>query len=94
MKTLSIIMLTATLLVVSVFVSKADTKQDIEKANKKGKVVFLVVTEKGNSQNQAALNLANQAQKSVSKSSVLELDVIQLIPHLFKNIASQALQCL
>lgn len=74
MKVLSIIMLIATVLVASVNVSKADTKQEIEKANKKGLVVFLVVTEKGNSQNQSAANIANEAQKSHPKSSVIELD--------------------
>jgi hypothetical protein len=74
MKNLSISMLIATLLVTNLFVSYADTKQDIEKANKKGQVVFLVVTEKGNTQNQTAIDLAKNAQKSFAKSAVLELD--------------------
>jgi GTPase Era involved in 16S rRNA processing len=74
MKNLSVLMLIATLFVVNIFVSKADTKQDIEKANKKGQIVFLVVTETGNYQNQEAMKLAKSAQKLYPKSAVLELD--------------------
>lgn len=74
MKNLSISALIATLLVANIFMLLADTRQDIEKANKKGQVVFLVVTEKGNSQNQAAKDLAQNAQKQIAKSTVLELD--------------------
>ena len=74
MKNLSIFLLAATLFVACSFVSYADTKQDIEKANKKGNVVFLVITEKSNSQNQKALELAKNAQKKLTKSAVVELD--------------------
>ncbi len=74
MKKLNLIVIIATLFVANIFVSYADTKQEIEKANKKGQVVFLAVTEKGNSQNQEALNIAKKAQKLYSKSAVLELD--------------------
>jgi len=73
MKNLRIYILIATLLVANIFVS-ADTKQDIEKANKKGQVVFLVVTEKGNTKNQEAMILAQNAQKTIVESTVLELD--------------------
>jgi hypothetical protein len=74
MKNLSISMLIATLFVANIFVSYADIKQDIEKANKKGQVVFLVITEKGNTQNQSAIDIAKNAQKSYAKSDVMELD--------------------
>lgn len=74
MKNLSVSVLIATLLVASIFVSKADTKQDIDKANEKGQVVFLIVTEKGNPKNQEALGLAQKAQKLYSKSAIIELD--------------------
>lgn len=74
MKSLKIILLIAVCMIANIYVSIADTKQDIEKANKKGNVVFLVVTENGNSQNQAALILAKQAQKSYTNSSIVELD--------------------
>jgi uncharacterized protein YpmS len=74
MKNLRISILIAALFVASTFVSNADTKQDIEKANKKGQIVFLVVTEKGNSQNTSAINFAKSAQKKYPKSAVLELD--------------------
>ena len=74
MKNLIISMVIATLFVANLYVSFADTKQDIEKANKKGNVVFLVVTESGNSFNQQAKDIAQSAQKTVSKSVVIELD--------------------
>ena len=74
MKNLSVLILVVVLLVVNTFVSYANTKQDIEKANKKGNVVFLVVTDKGNIKNQEAMTLAKNAQKTFAKSTVLELD--------------------
>lgn len=74
MKNLSLVLLIATLLVANVFAASANTKQEIEKANKKGQIVFLVVTEKLNAQNQVARNIANKAQKSVKNSAVVELN--------------------
>ncbi|MBM2815212.1 MAG: hypothetical protein HW421_1974 [Ignavibacteria bacterium] len=74
MKNLTNFVLIATLVLVNLSVSKADTKQEIEKANKKGQIVFLVVTEKGNAQTQEALKLAQNAQKLYPESEVFELD--------------------
>jgi hypothetical protein len=74
MKNLFVSILITTFLFANLFICYADTKQDIERAKKKGQVVFLVVTEKGNSQNQAAIDLAKNAQKSYTKSVVVELD--------------------
>lgn len=74
MKNLSVLILIAALLVANTIVSYADTKQDIKKATKNGNIVFLVVTEKGNTKNQEAMNLAKNAQKQVVKSTVIELD--------------------
>ncbi|MCX6154966.1 MAG: hypothetical protein NT007_12490 [Candidatus Kapabacteria bacterium] len=69
-----IIVVIAALFVANSFLTLANSKQDIDKANKKGNCVFLVVTEKGISQIQEALKLANEAQKLYAKSEVLELD--------------------
>lgn len=74
MKNLSISVIVFTLFLANLFVSYADTKQDIENANKKGKVVILVVTEKGNFQNISALSIAKEAQKTYPKSEVMELE--------------------
>ncbi|OGU17833.1 MAG: hypothetical protein A2X61_00985 [Ignavibacteria bacterium GWB2_35_12] len=81
MKNLSISVLIATLFFANLFVSLADTKQDIENANKNGKIVFLVVTERGNPNTKEAMNLAEKAQKSISKSTVLELDRTSIANH-------------
>ncbi len=52
----------------------ATVKTDIEKANKAGNCVFLVVTEAGNPDNAAAINLCKEAQKLTPKSCVIELN--------------------
>jgi hypothetical protein len=52
----------------------ASVQTDIEKANKEGSCVFLVVTETGNTNNEAALDLAKEAHKLSSKSTVIELN--------------------
>jgi hypothetical protein len=52
----------------------AMVQTDIEKANKSGNAVFLVVTETGNANNAAAINLGKEAQKLSSKSTVIELN--------------------
>lgn len=52
----------------------ASVQTDIEKANKAGNCVFLVVTEKGNADNAAAINLSKEAQKLSPKSTVIELN--------------------
>jgi cytochrome oxidase Cu insertion factor (SCO1/SenC/PrrC family) len=54
--------------------SIASVQTEISAANKAGKVVFLVVTEPGNSDNAAAVNLAKAAQKLHPKSAVIELN--------------------
>jgi hypothetical protein len=41
----------------------ASVKTDIEKANRKGKTVFLVVTEPGVMEGEKAVSIAEQAQK-------------------------------
>lgn len=74
MKNLITLILMAALMFAFTSVLNANTKQEIKKANQKGNIVFLVVTEKGNSKNQEALNLAKSAQTKVQKSSVLEFD--------------------
>lgn len=74
MKYLSSVLLIAAILVANVFAASANTKQEIEKANKKGQIVFLVVTEKLNAQNQVARSIANKAQKLVKNSAVVELN--------------------
>jgi hypothetical protein len=52
----------------------ASVQTDIEKANKEGKVVLLVVTEHGNEDNISAIHLANEAHKLNAKSSVIEMN--------------------
>jgi len=52
----------------------ASVQADIEKANKKGKTVFLVVTEPGVMGGEKAVSIANQAHKSVAKSTVIEMN--------------------
>ena len=52
----------------------ASVQTDIEKANKKGKAVFLVVTEPGVTGGEKALSIAKQAHKSVAKSTVIEMN--------------------
>jgi hypothetical protein len=52
----------------------ASVKTDIEKANRKGKTVFLVVTEPGVMEGEKAVSIAEQAQKSVAKSTVIEMN--------------------
>lgn len=52
----------------------ASVQTDIEKANKEGKVVFLVVTEHGNKDNVSAMHLANEACKLNTKSLVIEMN--------------------
>lgn len=74
MNKLRISILIVALFFANLFVSYADTKQDIEKAKKNGNVVFLVFTEKGNAKNQQALDIAKKCQKLYSKSTVIELD--------------------
>ena len=53
---------------------KASVQTDIEKANKAGNCVFLVVTETGNTDNAAAINLSKEAQKLSPKTTVIELN--------------------
>ena len=52
----------------------ASVQTNIEKANKKGKTVFLVVTEPGVMGEEKAVSIAEQAQKSVDKSTVIEIN--------------------
>jgi hypothetical protein len=52
----------------------ASVKTDIEKANKAGNAVFLVVTEPGNSNEAKALALAKDAQALYPKSSVVQMN--------------------
>lgn len=52
----------------------SSVQTDIEKANKAGNCVFLVVTEAGNADNAAAINLSKEAQKLSLKSTVIELN--------------------
>jgi hypothetical protein len=52
----------------------ASVQSDIEAANKAGKYVFLVVTEKGNPNNAAALKISQDAQKLYQRSTVIELN--------------------
>lgn len=52
----------------------ASVQSDIEKANKKGKTVFLVVTEPGGSGAEKAVSIAKQASKKVAKSTVIEMN--------------------
>jgi hypothetical protein len=52
----------------------ASVQTDIEKAKKAGKTVFLVVTEPGITGEEKAVSIANQAHKSVAKSTVIEMN--------------------
>ena len=52
----------------------ASVETDVEKANKAGKPVFLVVTEPGIAGIEEALRVANQAHKSAPKSTVIEMN--------------------
>ena len=52
----------------------ASVQTDIEEANKKGNTVFLVVTEPGITGLDNAVNIAEQAHKSVAKSTVVEMN--------------------
>ncbi len=52
----------------------ASVQTDIEKANKAGNCVFLVVTETGNADNAAAVILSLEAHKLSPKSTVIELN--------------------
>jgi len=51
----------------------AETQTDIAKAKKKGKDVLLVVKDKGAANTANAVNIAEQAHKSFSKSEVIQL---------------------
>lgn len=55
-------------------VAGAGTIDDIATANEKGQVVFLVLTQSGASNVEAARTAAKEAQKQVEGSTVLELD--------------------
>ena len=52
----------------------ASVQSDIEKANKEGKTVFLVVTKPGVTGAEKAVSIAKQANKKVSKSTVIEMN--------------------
>ncbi|MHC5074316.1 MAG: hypothetical protein ACYTFE_05790 [Planctomycetota bacterium] len=52
----------------------ASVQTDLEKANKKGNTVFLVVSEPGVTGLDKAVNIAEQARKSVTKSTVIEMN--------------------
>ena len=52
----------------------ASVQTDIEKANNKGKTVFLVVTEPGVTGVEKAVSIAKQANKKVTKSTVIEMN--------------------
>jgi len=52
----------------------ASVQTDIEKATNKGNTVFLVVTEPGITGLDKAMNIAEQAHKSVAKSAVIEMN--------------------
>jgi len=52
----------------------ASVQSDIEKANTKGKAVFLVVTEPGAVGAEKAVNVATQAHKLVAESAVIEMN--------------------
>ncbi len=53
----------------------ADTAQEsIEKANKAGQAVFLIITEPGNANTQKAIDIANQAREKASKTQVIQAD--------------------
>jgi hypothetical protein len=52
----------------------ASVQTDIEKANNKGKTVFLVVTEPGVTGVEKAVIIAKQANKKVTKSTVIEMN--------------------
>lgn len=54
--------------------ASASVQTDIEKANKAGNCVFLVVTETGNADNGAAISLSKEAQKLSPKTMVIELN--------------------
>ncbi len=59
---------------IAVQASHASVQTDIEKATKAGNCIFLVVTEAGNANNAAAINICKEAQKLSPKSSVIELN--------------------
>jgi hypothetical protein len=52
----------------------ASVQSDIEKANKEGKTVFLVVTEPGVTGAEKALSIAKQANEKVTESTVIEMN--------------------
>lgn len=52
----------------------ATTSGDLEKATKRGKIVFLLVTEAGGANNAEARQMAEAASMQVKKSAVIELD--------------------
>ncbi len=52
----------------------ASVQNDIEKANKAGKTVFLVVTEPGVTGAEKAVSIAKQANKKVAKSTVIAIN--------------------
>ncbi|MCK5422055.1 MAG: hypothetical protein KAJ08_07820, partial [Deltaproteobacteria bacterium] len=52
----------------------ASVQSDIEKANKEGKTVFLVVTEPGVTGAEKAVSIAKQANKKATKSTVIEMN--------------------
>ena len=72
MKTIALT-ITMTLLL-GINLISASVQSDIETANKAGKVVFLVVTEKGITGTDQAVEIAKKAQAQYSKSEVLQMD--------------------
>lgn len=72
MKTRSLILF-FTLLALS-FQATASVKSDLEKADKNGNAIFLVVTDPNVAGTDKALEIANKAQASVTKSVVLQMN--------------------
>ncbi len=74
MKTLFFYPLLVLLVFTGIKQGKTSVSEEIIKANKAGKTVFLVVTEPGISGSEKALDFANQAHKKASKTTVIKMN--------------------
>jgi|SaaInlV_200m_DNA_2_1039689.scaffolds.fasta_scaffold07753_3 hypothetical protein len=74
MKSIVLSIITICFLTLSTFITNAQVKSKIEKANKQGKAVFLVVTEPSVTNTKNAEIIANKAHEIYSKSIVITMD--------------------